>query len=851
MDEKRWQKIQDMFEHALALPPEERHGLIEAACNGDESLRMQVISLIDASANGDSHIRKVIASAADEVGSAEKTSDDRIGAYRVESELGRGGMGTVYLAVRDDDEFNKKVAIKIVRSGFDSEELLRRFRSERQILANLDHPNIARLLDGGTTADGAPYVVMEYVDGTSINDYCERNSLGLEARLELFRKVCSAVNYAHQNLVVHRDIKPSNILVASDGTPKLLDFGIAKLLDPETSDETEPITRADMRLMTPEYASPEQVSGRPITTATDVYSLGVVLFELLTGHPPYNFDNRSPAEMERVIRDKQPTRPSDAMTSDNDKVNRDIGSNFAIRDPRSLRGDLDNIILMALRKEPARRYSSVEQFSDDIRRHLVDLPVLARQDTLGYRADKFVRRHAGGVAATAAVTVLIAALVGFYTSQLAAERNRALAETAKAEQVSKFLTDLFAASDPRESGGDKLTAQQILDSGAKRIRTELTGQPEVQAALMDVMGVAYQNLGLLDQAEDLIKSALEIREGLHGKSHTDTAESMNHLASVYVARTEFKKAGPIFREALAIERGFNESSPEVADLLNNIAQVELNTGNFDEAERLYLEALALNRKLFGSDHREIATNLSNLGSVMGRQGHNDRALDYFRQGMEMRRRVLGNDHPDLAYSANNIAAMLHVQGKFDEAEPYYRESREIRLRALGEDHHMYCNTSNNLALLLIDKGVLEEAETILTSVLETYGRTLPFDHESNALARLNMALLLIKKGEHKLAEPFARDALGIQMKKLPAGSWRIAVSQSVLGESLTGQKQFEAAEKLLTESYKQIEKSLKPDDKRRKEALTRVIKMYEAWDKPERAAEYRPLVASEKDVAPR
>ncbi len=845
MDARRWQKIQDIFEAVLAAPADERDLLIEAACGGDKPLSDQVRSLIAASENGDSQIRKVIASAADDVGSADRTGDDRIGAYRIERELGRGGMGTVYLAVRDDDEFQKKVAIKIVRSGFHSDELLRRFRSERQILANLDHPNIARLLDGGTTADGAPYVVMEFVDGIPINDYCERNDLSLEVRLELFRKVCSAVNYAHQNLLVHRDIKPSNILVAGDGTPKLLDFGIAKLLNPDTSDEAVPVTRADMRLMTPEYASPEQVSGLPITTATDVYSLGVVLFELLTRQRPYHFDNRSPAEIERVIRDKQPTRPSDAVTRDDDKSTRDTDPGSAIRDARSLRGDLDNIILMALRKEPERRYSSVEQFSDDIRRHLVDLPVLARQDTLGYRADKFVRRHAGGVAAAAGVTVLVVALVGFYTWQLAAERNRALAETAKAEQVSKFLTDLFAASDPRESGGDKLTAKQILDSGAERIRRELTEQPEVQAALMDVMGVAYQNLGLLDQAEDLIRSALEIRENLHGRAHTDTAESMNHLASVYVARTDYQKAGPIFREALAIERGFNENSPDVADLLNNIAQIELNTGNVDEAERLYVEALALNREIFGSEHREIATNLSNLGAVMARKGNNDQALDYFKQGMEMRRNVLGIEHPDVAYSANNIASMLHVQGKFDEAEPYYREAREIRRRALGEDHHMFCNTSNNLALLLIDKGVLEEAETILKSVLETYSRTIPFDHESNALARLNMALLLLKKGEHKLAEPFARDAVGIQTKKLPAGSWRIAVSQSVLGDSLAGQKQFEAAEKLLTESYRAIEKSLKPDDKRRKESLARVIKMYEAWERPERAAEYRELADSE------
>ena len=844
MTPERWQKIQDIFEQAVALTDSQREDFLKQTCLGDHDLYRYVEGMIAAGAKTGGFIEKAIVGAA--VGGADEVSwpGRRIGPYRIERELGRGGMGEVFLAVRDDDEFEKQVAIKTARVGIRTDEILRRFRNERQILANLDHPNIARLLDGGTTENGTPYVVMDYVDGVRLDEYCDRNEITFKQRLEIFRRVCSAVSYAHQNLIIHRDIKPSNILVGEDGIPKLLDFGIAKLLAGDGSANGEAGTRTGVRLMTPEYASPEQVRGQQITTAADVYSLGVVLYELLTGRRPYDLENRSSLEIDRLICEQEPSRPSTNATARAiDRSTGDQRSRVTNQHSKALRGDLDNIILMALRKEPERRYSSVEQFSDDIRRHLEGLPVLARHDTFGYRANKFIRRHSVGVIASTAVAILIAALVGFYTWQLAEERNRARAEARKAEQVSQFLTQLFASSDPRETGGDKLTAKQILDAGADRIETELAGQPEVRAALMDVMGVAYQNLGLLDEAERLLRGALEIRQNLYGTHDKNTAESLNHLASVYIARTDYNSAEPMFRRALEIEQSLDNDSAEVADLLNNIAQVELSKGSDDEAERLYLEALALNRELFGAAHREIATNLSNLGSVMARKGETERALDYFRQGMIMRRTLLGDDHPDLAYSANNVAAMLHVMGRSEEAEPYYRQAAEIRRNALGEQHPMYNNTSANLALLLVDNGKLAEAESILERVLAAYERTIPFFHDSNGLARVYKATLHIKKGEYKKAEKFAREAIEIQYKVLPANSWRMSVSESILGEALMGQKKYKEAERLLTESYEVIEARLKPSDKRRREALMRIISFYDTVGNHKRADEYRKLAA--------
>jgi serine/threonine protein kinase len=415
MTPDQWRQIEVIFHAAVDRAPDERAAFLDHAGAGDPELRQEVESLLAQEGLG-TRLAAAVSDAAKSLATA--TSEDRvgqrIGPYRVTGIVGQGGMGAVYQAVRDDDQYRKQVAIKLVKRGLDTEFILSRFRHERQILASLEHPHIARLLDGGTTDDGLPYLVMEYIEGRPITDYGSANKLSLTERLKLFRLVCSAVQYAHQNLVVHRDLKPSNILVTPDGTPKLLDFGIAKLLNPDTSPEGMSQTQTALMMLTPDYASPEQVRGEPVTTATDVYSLGVVLYELLTGQRPHHFKSYSPVEIERVITQSEPERPSVAVSGIREQGSgvrdtTDDGRRTRDRLARQLRGDLDNIVLMALRKEPERRYSSVEQLSEDIRRHLDGRPVIARKDTVGYRAGKFIQRHKLGLAA---VALVILSLVG-------------------------------------------------------------------------------------------------------------------------------------------------------------------------------------------------------------------------------------------------------------------------------------------------------------------------------------------------------------------------------------------------------------------------------------------------------
>src|SRR5215510_1167456 len=434
MKPERWEQIESLYYAARERDPGLRATFLVEACAGDESLRLEVESLLASDEQaGDFLNTPAMKIATEEIAEERARSlvGRQLGHYRLLSQLGAGGMGEVYLAARADDQFRKQVAIKLVKRGMDTDNILRRFRHERQILAALDHPNIARLLDGGVSEDGLPYFVMEYIVGAPITEYCDSHQLSIEERLKLFRQVCAAVHYAHQNLVVHRDLKPGNILVTEEGAPRLLDFGIAKVFNPELASPTLDLTAPEMRLMTPEYASPEQVRGEPITTASDIYSLGVVLYELLTGHHPYSTRNLPPSEIIRIVCEKEPEKPSDSIADCGLRIadsksrwplisrlktrmwflTRDPQS--AIRNPQSLRGDVDNIVLMALRKEPERRYGSAEQFSEDIRRHLEGLPVIARKDTLGYRSAKFLQRHKAGVAAAALFLTLV---IGFIVS---------------------------------------------------------------------------------------------------------------------------------------------------------------------------------------------------------------------------------------------------------------------------------------------------------------------------------------------------------------------------------------------------------------------------------------------------
>jgi serine/threonine protein kinase len=542
----RWREVDRLFEAALDRPPEERVPFLDAACGADAELRAEVAKLLaaDEAGSGDFLEQPALAlltttSGTEREGTPfeiewpEGAPGPRLGPYRLIAPLQSGGMGTVYRAARDDDQYQRQVAIKMLRAGLCSDEGRHRFRVERQILARLEHPHIARLYEGGETEEGCPYLVMELIDGEPIDRYCDNRRLTIEERLGLFRQVCGAVQHAHQSLLVHRDLKPSNILVTAAGEPKLLDFGIAKELDAAAGDAG--LTRTGLRLLTPGYGSPEQARGEPVSTASDVYSLGVLLYELLCGRSPYRLEGLAPHEVEREIGTREPLPPSravDPATPEAEAIAQARGLT-----PRGLRrrlaGDLDNVVAHALRKEPHRRYPSAASLSGDLKAHLFDLPVAARPDSLAYRLTKGVRRHRLGVAAAA---LLVALLSGFLVS-LRSQQRRLATERDKAEQALSFLLKAATAANPYESGDGAPTVQDLLDKGAQEAAHGLRDQPEVQAALFESLSRVNARYFRFAEAEALLRQALALRERAFGKGSREASRTREHLREVARART--------------------------------------------------------------------------------------------------------------------------------------------------------------------------------------------------------------------------------------------------------------------------------------------------------------------------
>ncbi|MEK7728999.1 MAG: serine/threonine-protein kinase, partial [candidate division KSB1 bacterium] len=673
-----FQRSKELFQNAHDLPQEAHASYLDQACGADEALRAEVEALLAAAREASNFLEHdarslIVPMLAQEA--KVSFAGRQIGPFRLERELGRGGMGVVYLALRDG-EFEQEVAIKLIKRGMDTEEIQRRFRHERQTLASLNHPNVARLFDGGITEEGLPYFVMEYVAGRPIDEYCDAHKLDTRERLALFQKVCEAVRYAHQNLIVHRDLKPSNILVNEEGAPKLLDFGIAKLLHQGGTAVTLELTLTGNQPMTPHYASPEQARREVITTASDVYALGVILYELLSGHRPYRFASDSAAEIERVICEVEPEKPSTAIDKTEKFENKEKEpispeSVSAVREGsveklrRRLAGDIDNIVLMALRKEPYRRYSSIEQFSDDIRRHLEGLPVRARKGTWAYRASRFVRRHKYAVAAT---FIFFALVLGFGIVTKV-QANRIALERDKAEEVSKFLVEIFQVSDPNEAKGDTITAREILERGAEKITKELKDQPLLQATMMNTMGVVYRNLGLYVPARKLLEESLRIRRLNRESESEDLTTSLNELGLLLSAIGNLPAADSLHREALELaENKFGKKSTPVATAKSNLAIVLRAKGNYKEAERFYREALALQKEILGNGNLEVANTLNNLAHVRYDQSGLAEADSLFRESLALRRKILGDDHLDVAQSYNNLGAVLGEAGRMEEAK---------------------------------------------------------------------------------------------------------------------------------------------------------------------------------------
>src|SRR5207248_2694405 len=627
MISERWKQIEALFEQSLELPETERGKFLEKRCNGDEELRREVESLLQSHARAGTFIDKRSLFLSDEEGEATGAAaavGELIGPYRVLREIGRGGMGAVYVAERADQQYEKRVAIKLIKRGMDTDSVLRHFRNERQILAGFDHPNIARLFDGGTTKDGLPYFVMEYVEGLPINEYCAAHKISLVERLKLFREACAAVSYAHRHAVIHRDIKMSNILVTSEGTPKLLDFGIAKILRPGRGAEAL-MTMTGVRPMTPEYASPEQIRGEPVTTASDVYSLGIVLYELLTGRSPYHFTSRSPLEVAREITDTEPPRPSTAVVRGEEAKRNATG----IGNSKALKGDLDNVVLMALRKEPERRYRSVEQFSEDIHRHLGNRPVLARRDTVRYRAAKFMQRNK--LAVTATLLILVSLVAGLIATTWQA--HRATVEKARAEKrfndVRRLAHSvLFDYHDAVKNlpGATAVRERLVKDALAylDSLSSEATSDPALQRELAaayervgDVRGEVYgASIGDMTGALDSYQKALRIREALVAADRRDLnnrrglADSYMKIGTQLQDTADAARGLEYLRKACALYQQLVTEQPANSDMRDYLSRAhnELgialqNWGNPAEALKNHREALRLRKELLAVDPR--------------------------------------------------------------------------------------------------------------------------------------------------------------------------------------------------------------------------------------------------------
>ena len=792
----RWVRIEHLFYAALELEPDSRPLFLDQACRDDAELRKEVESLLQMDSQTMGFLRKPVLDAAQQITAKEELSGKRIGAYQLLRVLGEGGMGKVYLAARADDLYRKEVAIKTVQGGLgQNRAMLLRFRSERQILANLDHPAIARLLDGGITDDGLPYLVMEYVNGIRVDDYCRINRLGTEQRLQLFCAVCSAVEYAHKNLVVHRDIKPANILVTAEGLPKLLDFGIAKLLDPEGGQLAE--TRTTERMMTPEYASPEQVRGDQVTTSTDVYALGVLLYELLTGKRPFQLDKSSPFEMARIICEQEPQPPSVASAANSELAAPDAA--------RTVSGDLDNIVLMAMRKEPARRYVSVSALADDVKAYLAGYPVHARTDTWKYRSGKFVRRHK---IAVAAAFIVVVALVGFsigmgwLAKRATRERLIAQREGLAAQRESQFLEGIFAAATPERTRGQQITARDLLDQGAKRVDRELAGDPGLQGRMLDNIGRAYSTLGLYDRAEPLLERAYALQRKNLGDQDPEVAVTLYDLAKSIRQQGQYKKAEPFFRRSLAIqEQNHGEHAASFADSLSALGECLYQQSRDAEAEPVLRRAVALDRELDhnsasrqylalllerhgnyaealellrenvehlrqheGVDSPDYALGLHNLMGPLIEEGDIAGAVANERQVIELQRKILGDNHPDRAFALNKLGILLLQNGDWQAAEPLLRESLELRRRTLGENTALFGLGLSDWGRLLQQKGEYEQAKKTLNQALEKITKASGPENWLAARVTANLGVLEFDRRDYAGAEHYARQALDMAHK---------------------------------------------------------------------------------------
>ena len=888
---EHWLRAKELLADLSEVPQHARADWIEKACAGDPGLKAELERLLALDAEANRYFDDLGATLA-----GVDATPEQIGVYRIVGEIGRGGMGTVYLGERSDGQFEQTVAIKVVGDSV-NERMLERFREERRILAQLNHPGIAHLLDGDSLPDGRPYFIMEYIRGRQITDHADHERMDTSARLALFREVCAAVAHAHRNLVIHRDLKPGNVMVqeGDDGQPsiKLLDFGIARVMEggPGNGQETRPprppgssaaplpahamaaraTTEYGERLLTPRYAAPEQLRGEKATTSSDVYALGLLLHELLTGTHPFGAGVSTAGEMQRAILEGSPALPS-TTASRMDAGAAACRASTPRKLARRLRGDLDSIVLKAIQPEPEHRYASVGQLADDIRRHLDGEAVTARQGTAAYHAGVFLRRYRYGVAATVVVLAASIALGSLHLGRITHERNLARTEAAKAQQVSELLVSMLESADPEQARGEEISVREVLDQASGRIDVELANQPDVLARMQTIIGTVYTHLGQYDKAETALTQALDLQRSRHGLDHREALGTMQAMATLAMLRGDngaaetllqevlarrLAQPGPdpilvastrndlgaalsrqgktdeaeaLARSAVAAASRASEDSLALASARGNLAVLLVGKGEFKEAEELYRQALEQQRELLGPAHPTIANTLNNLGVLLSKKGRLPEAEPLLRESLAMGRKLYGDQHPKVAIGMGQLGSTLTKQGRYDEAEPLYRQALAIRRASLAPGHPHIAVSLNHLANLYREQHDFARAEPLYHEAIAASSVSMGAEHDWTVAMTGNLGMMYLLARRAGEAEDALREVLRIHLKTLPEDHWRVADAQSKIGAALVEQGKHDAAEPLLETGYIRLKQALGEEDPHTREAHKRLARWREARD---------------------
>ncbi len=878
MDSNRWDRIQFVFHGAADLPKSQQRAFLVSACADDESLIADIQALLDEDAKDSSLLNRSMADVASEVlgdSASRPFPFKEFGPYRIVRVLGEGGMGVVFLAERRD--LHSQVAIKILRDAWVSPARRERFSSEQRTLAQLNHPSIARLYDADTLPDGTPLFVMEYVEGSSIVEYCKKLNCSIDDRMKLFRLVCEAVEYAHSQAVIHRDLKPSNILVKGDGTVRLLDFGIAKQL--EDVNVATDATRTSFRFLTPAYASPEQIRGDRVGIQSDVYSLGVILYELLCDQLPFDLSSKTPTEAQAAILENEPVKPSFiGRGTASEKIANSPGGTGSTT--KAAWTDLDVLCLTAMHKDPQRRYRSVEALIRDINHYLRGEPLEARPDSALYRMHKFVGRNRRTVAASALVGALIIALVIFYTLRLAKARNAALAETARTQRVEQFMQDLFQGDAESTGPADDLRVVTVLERGEKQARA-LDEDPEIQADLYQTLGTMYDQLGKYDQADSLLKASLAQRTATGGAGSAKVAESLVALANLrndqaqleeaetfvrqglqmskrhlppdhpVVARAtltlgrildnrgKYDEAIPTLEEAMRLESGPKGVPADLSATLSELANTHYYLGHYDISKDLNERALRMDEQIYGDRNPNVAQDLTNLADIQYQRSNYADAERLQRTAVGIMQAWYGKDHPETADDMTILGKYLIAEGRADEAVPILRESLAALENHYGKVHPRVALAVGELGVALQHQGNLDEAEMDFRRQADIYRSVYGEKNQQLGAAVANLAGLYSDRKDYAKSEQLFRDALKLYSDSLPAGHLNIAIAHVRLGGVLLRDKRYSDAEGESRAGYELLMKQSTPPARWVDTARSDLLAEYDAMDQSEKAAKIR------------